>query len=256
MGSSGARAVPLPGPVPIGEDVAFGPLRDGQLLLASGSEDGAVRLSYLSEASPMPGQKIRRRSSGRSTDRRFRSHWGWDWSVAFGVLPDGQLLLARGGEDCAVRLWNPAAARWASRSVATPPGVRSLAPGALPDGRPLLARGGFGPTERLQVRCHRSRGPAPRSRQAGHAPRSPPHLRRAAPPGRHGHLCHRAPAGHKSVETTQIYLHADLSIKERAIRHNSVLGIVRRSRSWGTTHPYTCGAPGPGEPRIGTNAAF
>jgi integrase/recombinase XerD len=32
--------------------------------------------------------------------------------------------------------------------------------------------------------------------------------------------------GHESIETTQIYLHADLQLKERALAHASTSGIV------------------------------
>ncbi len=32
--------------------------------------------------------------------------------------------------------------------------------------------------------------------------------------------------GHESIETTQIYLHADLQLKERALAHASASGVV------------------------------
>jgi len=42
-------------------------------------------------------------------------------------------------------------------------------------------------------------------------------LRDAASPRRHRYLGYRALAGHESPKTTQIYLHADLALKEQAL---------------------------------------
>ena len=71
-------------------------------------------------------------------------------SVAFGTTPDGRLLLARGGDDGTVRVWDPV--------TGTPIGqpltghtdwVNSVAFGTTPDGRLLLASGGNDRTVRV-----------------------------------------------------------------------------------------------------------
>ena len=36
--------------------------------------------------------------------------------------------------------------------------------------------------------------------------------------------------GHESIETTQIYLHADMRLKERALGHADPSGVTRRFR--------------------------
>ena len=36
--------------------------------------------------------------------------------------------------------------------------------------------------------------------------------------------------GHESVETTQMYLHADLRLKEQALSHTTALGGVKPAR--------------------------
>jgi WD40 repeat protein len=109
--------------------VAFGVGPEGSLLLASGGEDGTVRLW-----DPATGTQV---------GEPLAAHSGKVLSVAFGAQPDGRLLLASGGADGIVRLWDPAAGiplrqlptghDWA---------VTSVAFGARPDGRLLLASGG------------------------------------------------------------------------------------------------------------------
>jgi hypothetical protein len=64
-------------------------------------------------------------------------------AVAFGVGADGRPLLASGGSDKAVRLWDPATGDPVGDPLLGHRGpVRSVAFGAGADGRPLLASGG------------------------------------------------------------------------------------------------------------------
>jgi WD40 repeat protein len=108
--------------------VAFATAPDGRLLLATGSEDGSVRMWDSLTGTPLGG-----RLTGRA---RAVS------SVAFATTPDGRLLLAAGSEDGSAQVWDPL--------TGTPLGgpltghanaVSSVAFGTAPDGRLLLATG-------------------------------------------------------------------------------------------------------------------
>lgn len=60
-------------------------------------------------------------------------------------------------------------------------------------------------------------------REEGHHPRTPAHRRHAPPRSRRRHHRHRLWLGHESVATTQIYIHADLAIKEQALARTAPL---------------------------------
>ena len=118
--------------------MAFGAAADGRLLLASGGDDGTVRVW-----DPVTGVPAGDPLTG---------HTGWVNSVAFGAGADGRLLLASAGNDEMVQVWDPVACapvgdplightgRW---------GVNSVAFGAAADGRLLLASGGDDRTVRV-----------------------------------------------------------------------------------------------------------
>ena len=107
--------------------VAFGATAEGQLLLASGSDDGTVRVW-----DPVTGAAVGGPLTG---------HASLVTSVAFGATPEGWLLLASGSDDGTVRVWDPVTGaavgeRFTGR-------VTSVAFGATPEGWLLLASGGY-----------------------------------------------------------------------------------------------------------------
>ena len=108
-------------------------LADGQVVLASGSDDGTVRLW-----DPQTGEQL----------RTLTGHTGWVWSVAAVRLADGQVVLASGSGDGTVRLWDPQ-----TRDPATLTGhtgsVWSVAAVRLADGQVVLASGSRDGTVRL-----------------------------------------------------------------------------------------------------------
>ena len=135
--------------------VAFGTLPRGRvlkwlrrhrrILLASGSNDGTVRLWDPATGAPL-GEPL-------------TGHTDYVGAVAFGALPGGRVLLASASFDGTVRLWDPATATPAGepltghtesvRPVAIGALPGAVAFGALPDGRVLLASGGDDGTVRL-----------------------------------------------------------------------------------------------------------
>ena len=76
---------------------AFGTDSDGRLILALGTNKGAIQ--------------VRDAAAGTRIGRRSMTHGGQDWdrvtSVAFGTDMDSRFLLASGGWDYTVRVWDP-----------------------------------------------------------------------------------------------------------------------------------------------------
>src|SRR6266566_1738547 len=114
--------------------VAFGATAGGQLLLASASWDGTVRLW-----DPVTG----------ALADELIGHTGGVSSVAFGTTPGGQLLLASGDDEGMVRLWDPATGVPVGKFLGHTGGVSSVAFGTTPGGQLLLASGGEGGMVRL-----------------------------------------------------------------------------------------------------------
>ena len=106
--------------------VAFGTTAEAQLLLASGSDDGTVRVW-----DPVVGATV-----GEPLTRHATSVT----SVAFGTTAEAQLLLASGSKDGTVRLWDPVTGATVGKRFLGL-GVTSVVFGTTAEGQLLLASG-------------------------------------------------------------------------------------------------------------------
>jgi WD40 repeat protein len=103
----------------------------GGHLLASGGDDGAVRLWDLDAGAPAGGP--------------LTGHAGWVLAVAAFATAEGQARVASGGDDGTVRLWDPAAGKQVGRTLTGHTGPVW----AVAAGPGLLASGGDDGTVRL-----------------------------------------------------------------------------------------------------------
>jgi WD domain, G-beta repeat len=106
----------------------------GGLLLASGSDDGSVRIWDA--------------DTGRYL-HAFTGHSNNVGSVAWACTPDGQLLLASGGSDCTARVWDADSGRCLHVLTGHGARVSSVAWGQSPSGNPLIATGSWDSTARI-----------------------------------------------------------------------------------------------------------
>jgi WD40 repeat protein len=120
--------------------VAFGIGRDGQPLLASAGANLRMWDPATGEPVGEPDSEWVRQMVRESGGASAARHTGWVNAVAFGIGRDGQPLLASGGDDRTIRLWDPGRDLWVGLSLPAPRKghVRALAFGVYPDGRPLL----------------------------------------------------------------------------------------------------------------------
>ncbi len=127
-------------------------------------DDPCANATYLEEAEHTLTRTIGR-SDGSNVRRLYRTHLALVrpddslvtfnghtkpvMSVAFGTGSDGRLLLASGGQDETVRIWDPVAGAYVHTLIGHTAMVASVAFGTGPDGRLLLASGGWDETVRI-----------------------------------------------------------------------------------------------------------
>ncbi|MFI0964910.1 hypothetical protein ACH4S8_26460 [Streptomyces sp. NPDC021080] len=102
---------------------------EGQVLLATGGEDGTVRLW-----DPATCEEVWDPLVGHDDDDAVYSLAAFDG-------PDGQVLLASGGEDESVKVWDPATGEVTAELTGHTSPVFALGAFTGPDGLPLLAVG-------------------------------------------------------------------------------------------------------------------
>lgn len=161
--------------------VAIGRGANDRPLLASGGEDGTVRLWDPETGSPTCepltghiGRVVSVSFGTRADGHPLLASAGWDgtvrlWdpefgtpasepltghagrvaSVAFGTSTDGYPILASAGDDGSVRIWDPVTATPLSEHISRGRGATSVALGAQVDGHLLLASGFVDRTVRL-----------------------------------------------------------------------------------------------------------
>jgi len=121
-----AMSVPLAGHTGAVTAVAAVCLPDRRVLLATGSDDGTIRLW-----DPATGVPVGNPLTGLPAVA----------TLAAVPLPDGRVLLATGSGDGTIRLWDPATGVPVGNPLTGWAAVAALAAVPLPDGRVLLATG-------------------------------------------------------------------------------------------------------------------
>jgi WD40 repeat protein len=141
----------LPCPTAMVYSVAFGTTPDGRLLLASGCDDGTVRLWDPLTGVPIgepliddEADSIRGVAPWGLTMKPSETYWNTGIeveSVTFGIAKDGRLLLASTGSDRTVRIWDPLTGMPIGKLTGHTGRAWVVAAGCAPDGRLLLASG-------------------------------------------------------------------------------------------------------------------